>query len=62
VAARRRSQRKAGERDDLTHARASGGNRDVISILGSAEEVAEGCCRRCGRARATPVRGGLGWR
>jgi hypothetical protein len=46
AAARRRSQRKVGERDDLTRARASGGDGDAISILGLAEEVAEGCCRR----------------
>jgi hypothetical protein len=46
VAARRRSQRKAGERDDLTHARALGGDGDAISILRLAEEVVEGCCRR----------------
>jgi hypothetical protein len=61
VAAHRRSQRKAGERDDLTRARASVDEGDAISILGSVEEVAEGCCRRRGQARAAPVKGGSGW-
>jgi hypothetical protein len=61
VVARRRSQRKADEHDDLTHARAPAGVGDAISVLGSAEEVAEGCCRRRGQARAAPVRGGSGW-
>jgi hypothetical protein len=46
VAARRRSQRKTGERDDLTRARVSGGDGDAISILRLAEKVAKGCCRR----------------
>jgi hypothetical protein len=42
VAARRRSQREAGERDHLTRTGASVGKGEVISILGSVEEVAEG--------------------
>jgi hypothetical protein len=46
VAARRRSRRRAGEQGKLTRAQALGGVGDVISVLGSAEEVAEGCCRR----------------
>jgi hypothetical protein len=46
VAARRRSWRRAGEQGKLTRARAPRGVGDVISVLGSAEEVAEGCCRR----------------
>jgi hypothetical protein len=45
VAARRRSRRRAGEQEKLTRARAPGGDGDAVSILGSAEEVAEGCCR-----------------
>jgi hypothetical protein len=61
VAARRRSRRRAGEQEKLTRARASGGDGNEVSVLGSAEEVAEGCCRRRGHARAAPVRGGLGW-
>jgi hypothetical protein len=61
VAARRRSQRKAGERDNLTRAGASVGKGEAISILGLVEEVAEGWCRRRGEARAAPVRGGSGW-
>jgi hypothetical protein len=62
VAARRRSRRRAGEQEKLTRARAPGGDGDAISIHGLAEEVAEGCCRRHGEARAAPVRGGSGWR
>jgi hypothetical protein len=62
VAARRRSRRRAGEQEKLTRARAPGGDGDAVSILGSAEEVAEGCCQRRGQARAAPVRGGSGWR
>jgi hypothetical protein len=46
VAARRRSRRRAGEQEKLTCAQAPGGVGDVISVLGLAEEVAEGCCRR----------------
>jgi hypothetical protein len=42
VAARRRSRQRAGEQEKLTRARAPGGDGDVVSILGSAEEVAEG--------------------
>jgi hypothetical protein len=42
VAARRCSQGRAGEQKKLTLARAPGGDRDTVSILGSAEEVAEG--------------------
>jgi hypothetical protein len=41
-------------------ARAPGGDGDAISILGSAKEVAEGCCRRCDEARAAPVRAARG--
>jgi hypothetical protein len=61
VVARRRSQRRVGEQEKLTRARALGGGGDSVSILGLAEEVAEGCCRRHGEARAAPVRGGSGW-
>jgi hypothetical protein len=42
VAARRRSQRKAGECDDLTRAGASVGEGEAISILGSVEELGSG--------------------
>jgi hypothetical protein len=45
VAARRRSWRRTGEQGDRTRARASEGVGEVISVLGSAKEVAEGCCR-----------------
>jgi hypothetical protein len=61
VAARRRSQRRAGEQEKLTRARASGGVGDAVSILGLAEEVAEGYWRRRGEAQVAPVRGGSGW-
>jgi hypothetical protein len=46
VAVRRRSQRRAGEQGDRTRARAPGEVGDAIPVLGLAEEVAEGCCRR----------------
>jgi hypothetical protein len=46
VAARCCSRRRAGEQEKLMCARAPGGFGDAISILGSAEEVAEGCCRQ----------------
>jgi hypothetical protein len=61
VEARRRSQQKAGEHDNLTRAGAPVGKGEAISILGSVEEVAEGCFRRRGEARVAPVRGGSGW-
>jgi hypothetical protein len=61
MAARRRSQWEAGERDHLTCVGASVGKGEAISILGSVEEVAEGCGRRRGEARAAPVRGGSEW-
>jgi hypothetical protein len=61
VAARRRSQREAGERDHLTRAGASLGKGESISILGSVKEIAEGGCRRRGEVRAAPVRGGSEW-
>jgi hypothetical protein len=62
MAARRHSRRRAGEQEKLTRAQASGGDGDEVSVLGSAEEVAEGCCQRRGHARAALVRGGSGWR
>jgi hypothetical protein len=61
VAARRGSQRKAGEHDHLTCVGASVGEGETISILGSVEELAEGGCRRRGEARTAPVRGGSEW-
>jgi hypothetical protein len=42
VAARHRSRRRAGEQGKLTCARASGGDGDAVSVLGSAEEVTKG--------------------
>jgi hypothetical protein len=41
VAARRCSWRKAGEQEEVTHARAPGGDGDAVPILGSGEEMAE---------------------
>jgi hypothetical protein len=61
MAARRRSQRMAGEHDYLTHVGASVGEGGSISILGLVEELAEGGCRRRGEARTAPVRGGSEW-
>jgi hypothetical protein len=61
VAARRRSQRRAGEQVGLTCARAPGGKGESISILGLVEEIVEGGCRRRGEVRAAPVRGGSEW-
>jgi hypothetical protein len=61
VAARRRSRRRAGEQEGLARARAPGGKGELISILGLVEEMAEGGCRRRGKVRAAPVRGGSEW-
>jgi hypothetical protein len=46
LAARRRSRRRAGERGDLKHALAPGGDGDAIPVLELAEEVVEAGCRR----------------
>jgi hypothetical protein len=46
VSGHRRSRRRAGEHGQPRYARAPGGDKDAISVLSLAEEVAEGCCRR----------------
>jgi hypothetical protein len=53
VVARRRSQRRAGEQEGLSRARALGGKGEMISLLGSGEEAA-GC--------AVDDEAELGWR